>query len=196
MNTLDRDSIGVIWRYLDWETQLLFRQVEPRVGHETVEVDTDRNCRGEIAKWCHSRSSALSQVVEDLHRYCGHFEVREAARKYSNSLDMNYQTMREGRYRGQPVVTITDNAYMQAFLENRPFDPMYSTIHEVLCDRIMHPPSIIAFGKYKGQQFPQVPSSYLEWVVKSKCNVVDIAASRNELRNRIPTRKRPYSDLF
>ena len=199
---LDRDSLCVVWEYLDFESQLMFRQIDPRAASKTIRVDTDYTCKGEAVTLSPQRTQ-LYQKVEDVHKYCDHRTIRAAARLYSSNNDMTRRVFTCGKYRGHCIEDIDNNAYLQAFIESRPHDILYSAIHELLCDRMESPPTVITFGKHNGVPYTQLPGKYLEWLSGSGTNVVDRAAARAALKKRRiffvadrPARRRLQSDYL
>ena len=179
---LDRDTLSIVWDYLGFETQLLFRQVDSRMADKEITVDTVYTCKGELAPWSPHRSQFYRQV-EDIHRYCEHKEIREAARLYSRVV-LPTRGLSCGQFRGHRIANIPNNAYLCRFIECRPNDPFYTVIHEVLCDRVTNPPDKIGFGKHENTPYANLPREYLEWLSDACINVVDQSAARCELQKR------------
>ena len=196
---IDGDALSIVWDYLDFESQLIFRQIEPRVVSKTIRVDTDCTCHGEVIKRSPYRTQ-FCQRVEDVHRYCEHREIRAAARLYANNNDATRRAFTSGKYAGRRIENVVNNTYLQKFLETRPNDVLYTAIHEILCDRMESPPATITFGKHRGVPYAELPREYLRWLTDANVNVVDNAAARTELQKRHiyvadqPSRKRLRED--
>jgi hypothetical protein len=177
---IDCDSLTIVWNYLEWEDQLVFRQCEDRLLHERILITDDYTCQKNIIDKSrkHWHQDDLSKQVEDVHYYCHHKEIREAARVYNDRSFIDYSTvkLRFGRYKGTLLSQMSNFAYLQALIHHQRENHQYSEIHEYLCSRIETQPECISFGVHKGRRYDQLPIEYRNWLISNNISNVDNAA--------------------
>ena len=177
---IDRDSLRIVWGYLTWEDQLVIRQCDERLLHEHIQISETKTCRGNDINITqkHWVQNELSKQVEDVHNYCTHKDIREAARIYSQRTCIDYNTvkLRTGKYKGRKLNRITNFSYLESLLRHQRNHKLYTEIHEYLCSRFETQPECISFGTYKGQRYDQLPTVYRNWLLSINLSHVDSAA--------------------
>ena len=177
---IDRDSLTIVWEYLEWEDQLMLRQCEDRLLQERIQITDDYTCQKNIIDKSHKHwhQDDLYKQVEDVHYLCQHKEIREAARVYSGCSRIGNRSvkLRVGKYKGTLLSQMSNFAYLQALIHHQRENHQYSEIHEYLCSRIKTQPDCISFGVYKGQRYDQLPFEYRHWLLSNNISNVDNAA--------------------
>lgn len=200
---IDNDSLSIVWGYSDWESQLFLRLVEPRVAGKWIDLgQATTNCRGETFRKYNCRWGGgvpAYKKVEDLHCFCNHRQIRDAARLYSGAEIEDYRTvvMDCGKYKLYRLPDIDNNAFLQKYMEVQPSSDKYSSVHELLCARIQDPPDVLRFGKHRNKRYTDLPDDYLAWCT-AKVNIVDATAANRERKRRACsiTDYNPYSNIF